>query len=583
MLLTLVLNPLASIAFLLTIAAFGARLRRLFLIPLPPGLRLCGDVSLGSGGVALLVVVLGLSRAWQPLVIAGLVVFLVLTGRWQLRQWLFRPLIWPGLAALLLFPLALAPPFFYDALVYHLSLPWQWYLEGGIGPHRESILASLPPLYSCLAACLIPWGLDRAPALLHLLVFVVAGGGLFSIARALGGSKTLAAICSFCLPLVPLYVLVPALPAAEGFVVAPLVSALGIALYPRSIPGALVFSGLLLGTALAAKLQAAPMVLLLGLVLLWRTKPRPGQVLTASLGFLLASAPWWAKNWILLGQPLMPFGWQGPGLEAAWRDSVSTIYFAKSFQELFRPLAADLGPHAGYLLPVVLAGLLGGFPRGDWRWRSLGLVLLGGVFAWDLTAAVPRYLAPWTPVLLLWPITVKKRPPGRLAAVLAFGVTASLGFVVTVGQLHRFASFTMPFAPVASVYQRLVVNNPFPAFAAAKRLLPPEAKVLFVGEPRGFGFPRRFSAPSYLDEPELARVLEGTQDVSGVLTWLQKQGFTHILVNWGELERLAPGYPAEPWRTPQGRNRFLRFVGQLNPPLVQMGGVCLYSLGRDGV
>ncbi|MGQ9494841.1 MAG: hypothetical protein ACUVRY_01035 [Thermoanaerobaculaceae bacterium] len=583
MLLSLVLNLLASFALFLTLAAFGARLRRLARVPLTPGLKLCGDVALGSGGVALLVVVLGLLQVWRPLVIAGLEVFLVLAGRWQLRQWLFRPLVWPGLAALLLLPLALAPPFFYDALVYHLSLPWQWYLEGGIGPHRETIYASLPPLYSCLAAFLVPWGLDRAPALLHLLAFVVAAAGLFSIGRSLGASKTLAAVCSFCLLLVPLYVLVPGLPAAEGFAVVASVVTLGIALHRRSIPGALGLAGLLLGTALAVKLQTAPMILLLGLGLLWRTKPRPGQMLTAGLGFLLAAAPWWAKNWLLLGQPFMPFGWRGPGLEAAFRDSVITLHTATTFRDLFRPLAADLWPHASYLLPAILAGLLGGLRGGNWPWRMLGLVLVGGVLAWDFTAALPRFLAPWAPVLLLWPITAAKRTAGRWAAALAVGVTAALGLVATLGQMHRFACFSLPFEPVSGAYQRLVVNNPFPVFAVAKTLLPPKAKVLFVGEPRGFGFPRRFSAPSYLDEPKLASVLEASQDLSRVMAWLDKEGFTHLLVNWGELERLAPGYPTEPWRTPAGRDQFLRLIRQLDPPLVQMGGVCLYSLGKSRV
>lgn len=583
MLLSFVLNLLAAVALVLTLAAFGARLRRLARVPLPPGLKLCADLALGSGGVALLVVGLGLLRVWQPLVIASLAVFLVLAGRWQLRQWLFRPLVWPGLAALLLLPLALAPPFFYDALVYHLSLPWQWYLEGGIGPHRETIYASAPPLYSCLAAVLVPWGLDRAPALLHLLAFVVAAAGLFSLSRSLGASKTLAGVCSFSLPLVPLYVLVPGLPAAEGFAVVALVVTLGILLHRRSIPGALGLAGLLLGTALAVKLQTAPMLLLLGLGLLWRTKPRPEQMLTAGLGFLLAAAPWWAKNWLLLGKPLMPFGWKGPGLEAVWRDAVSTLHTATTFRDLFRPLVADLGPHASYLLPAVLAGLLGGVRGGNWPWRILGLVLVGGVLAWDLTAAVPRYLAPWAPVLLLWPITAAKRTAGRWAAALAVGVTAASGLVATLGQMHRFALFTLPFEAESGVYQRLVVHNPFPVFAVAKTLLPPKAKVLFVGEPRGFGFPRRFSAPSYYDEPELASVLEGSQDLSQVLTWLEKEGFTHLLVNWGELERLAPGYPAEPWRTPGGRDKFLRLIRQLDPPLVQMGSVCLYSLARNRV
>jgi hypothetical protein len=122
----------------------------------------------------------------------------------------------------------------------------------------------------------------------------------------------------------------------------------------------------------------------------------------------------------------------------------------------------------------------------------------------------------------------------------------------------------------------MVVNDPFPAFSATH--LPTDARVLFVGEPRGFGFPRRFVAPSQHDVSPLRAILEAAHGPEEAMATLRGQGFTHLLVNQGELARLAGSYPVAPWRGAVGWRRWSAFVSALGPPKVQVGAVQIFAL-----
>ena len=61
---------------------------------------------------------------------------------------------------------------------------------------------------------------------------------------------------------------------------------------------------------------------------------------------------------------------------------------------------------------------------------------------------------------------------------------------------------------------------------------------------------------------------------------LRGQGFTHLLVNQGELSRLAGSYPVAPWRDTAGWRRWNALLAALGPPELQVGGVQLFALPR---
>ncbi len=117
----------------------GSRLRLWLRVPVQPGLRLPVDWSLCSLFIATTVLPLGLLTLWSA---------------WTL-------------GALVSLPVALAEPFFYEARVYHLGLPWQALLERGLRAHPENPFAAFPPLAQLLSLAPLAVGLDRVPAMLH--------------------------------------------------------------------------------------------------------------------------------------------------------------------------------------------------------------------------------------------------------------------------------------------------------------------------------------------------------------------------------------------------------------------------------
>ncbi|OYV94178.1 MAG: hypothetical protein B7Z68_07965 [Acidobacteria bacterium 21-70-11] len=188
-----------------------------------------------------------------------------------------------------------------------------------------------------------------------------------------------------------------------------------------------------------------------------------------------------------------------------------------------------------------------------------------------------RRLAPTLGILLAVAASAARRGrAGAWAAGLALAATAAVCLTFGVTELRRVGPAWL-LTPTRSVPPGWIPNDPFPAFAAS-RSLPEAARVLFVGEPRGFGFPRRFVAPSQFDVSPLRAVLERSSGPGEACERLRRQGFTHILVNWGELDRLAGGYPVAPWRNVQGWRRWRTFVTWLGEPVVQVGSVQVFAL-----
>jgi hypothetical protein len=561
-------------ALAVTLAATGARLRSLLRVPVWPGLRLQVDVLLGGWALAVVVLLLGLAHWWVPGVLIGATVALAAVGRWRHTGWRWDVLALPALGALVSLPVALAEPFFYDALVYHLGLPWQGLLERGLHAHPEDLFAAFPPLAQLLSAVPLALGLERVPAVLHWWSFVAAGAAAGDLARRLGAPTWAAGLAALCVPLLPAQALVAGLPAAEGWAIAGVLASLAVALAPRVPRGGALLAGALAGVASAARLQGIPWSLMV-LTVLWLRERRGRTLLWGGAGWLVGSAPWWVKNLVLLGDPIAPVLWRREGVETLWRDAGSLPFLAGP-AGFFRNLGAGLAPHLAYLAPLALAAVLVALSRRQKRLWLAGAVAVGGVLAWGATGSLPRFLGPTLGVVLAL-AAATRTGLGRWASALALASAALVGTVFSVGQLARWGGPGLALAPAGDVRATMVVNDPFPAFAAA-RTLPGTARVLFVGEPRGFGFSRRFVAPSQHDVSPLRAILETAHGPEEAMATLRGQGFTHLLVNQGELSRLAGSYPVAPWRGAVGWRRWSAFVSALGPPKVQVGAVQIFAL-----
>jgi hypothetical protein len=557
------------------LAATGARLRALVRVPVWPGLRLPVDFLLGSWALGLAVELLGLARAWLPGVLVATAAVLAISGRWRGNGWRWSVLGLPALGAMVALPVSLAPPFFYDALVYHLGLPWQAVLDHGLRAHPEDVFAAFPPLAQLVSAVPLGLGLERAPAVLHWWSFVAAGAAAGGLARALGAPRWAAGLAALSLPLVPALALVPGLPAAEGWAIAGVLAALAVSLAPEVPPGGALLAGALAGIATSARLQGVPWsAMVLALVVLRERRFR--ALLEIGAGFLAGSAPWWMKNLVLLSDPVAPILWRREGIETLWRDAGSVSLLAGPATFL-RTLGDNLAPHLAYAGPLAAAALFALVSRRRQRLWLAGGAMVAGVLAWAATGSLPRFLGPTLAVALALAATAARVRLGRLAAGMALACACTIGTVFSALQLARWGGLRLAWAPAATVRTAMVVNDPFPAFAAA-RALPGEARVLFVGEPRGFGFPRRFVAPSQHDVSPLRAILDSAHGPAEAVKDLTSRGFTHLLVNQGELARLSASYPVAPWRDVPGWRRWNAFLAVLGRPAVQVGGVEIFAL-----
>jgi hypothetical protein len=562
----------AVLALAAPLVAAGGRLRRVLRVPLPPSLRVPADLALGAAALAAGVLALGLAGALSRWPLAALVAALAAGGRWRPRPRI-AGLAAPALGGLAALAVALRPPFFYDALVYHLALPWQALLEGRLTAHPENLFAAFPPLAQLVYAPLLAFGLDRAPALLHWVAFVAAGATVAALARDLGAPRALATLAGAALPLLPSHVLVAGFPAAEGWMLAPTLAACALLLRRRVHPAWPLLAGALAGIACAARVQALPWAAGVVLLAAARSRARRRAPALAAAGVVLGALPWWGKNLMLLGAPLAPLGWQREGVETLWRDGGVLLLSHHGAAALLAHARGALLPVAPWLAALALAAALAVGQRREARLRWALAAAAAGIAAWLALASLPRFLA--VPAALLVAVAAAVRGgAGRIAAAAALLLAVALGgwsnAGLLVGLLHAAAQ------PGGAI-----VNDPAPAFAAAAAL-PSDARVLFVGETRGYGFPRRFVAPSQHDVSPLRELVERTAGAEAVGSALRAQGFTHLLLSRRELARLAPAYPVAPWLTDTGRARFAELVRLLGAPVVGVSGVEVYQLAGAG-
>ncbi len=576
------LSPIVSLAAAVigcvVLAAVGARARRVARLPIGPAARPGVDFVIGAWVFAMAGLACGLARLLIGGVLLVVAVALAATGRWRARGWRGGAAAAVALPALIFLPAALAPPFFYDALVYHLALPWQALLEERLSPHPENLFATFPPLAQLVALFPLAAGLDRVPALLHLASFVVAGTALAALGTRAGAPRWAAILAGMALPLSPLAAPLPGYPAAEGWFLAAVLGALAVAAGGRDTRGGAVLAGLLAGIGAAARLQGLPWTVLVFGLLAYRSRRPLARLAAAAAGWLAGSAPWWLKNLVLLRDPAAPLFWRRQGIDTLWRDAGS-LAFSPSARGPFGAALrhAVLSLEFAYLLPLILAAALACWTLRGARIGRWGAMAVFGLLAWGMSGTLPRFLLPSLAVLLLLAAAGARTRAGSIAGGLALSFALVLGAAASGVYVQALGGLRLLGRDAGSLASAATVNDPLPAFREA-RALPEDARVLFVGEARAFPFPRRFVSPSQHDVSLLRDPIERLGSAREVIDWLRGRGFTHILVSRAEMVRLTDQYPVVPWRSDAGRARFQGLLDLCGTPLIKKDDVAIFSL-----
>lgn len=324
----------------------------------------------------------------------------------------------------------------------------------------------------------------------------------------------------------------------------------------------IALAGVLTGFACGCKYTAMPLIAVpLTLLVLLRAGCSMRRRIIEAMIFggatLLTFAPWLIKNQLMTGNPVFPlantvFQASPPG----WGEEETQRWNrAHSLPAHERTLTARLAvawshtawdKHQRFGPAIILVGLIGLLGR---RRRRVDLLLLAVLIAqlgvWlSMTHLFARFA-----VVLLIPLallcgravvdagsTARRRV---IVLVLVVGCVWNLGFAA---QLHREESPRG--APASLMYSGAVPG--FEYFRVVNEKLRPDAKILLVGEARAFYFQREVDYCVTFNHNPFFAAVRNAETPEDVAKWVRTRKYSHLLVNWSEIERLTSTYGFSP-------------------------------------
>jgi hypothetical protein len=332
-------------------------------------------------------------------------------------------------------------------------------------------------------------------------------------------------------------------------------------------------AGVALGLALSSKYTAAVPVAALLAAAFALCRPRR-QVIGAGAIAVVMSSFWWVRNAATVGNPFHPLLWNWFG-GGGWtaedyarytgivREGVAGAQSAVvGILNLTTP--SQLGVWFSLAVVVALAAIV---PAGSAsrHARVVALAALLSVAGWSVTAQTARYALPVAALVAALAAAGLARLSRRVAyfAAAAMGAAAVHGVVVL--GVFLFGTLELQRTWLGDDSREkwrhaVTLNDPAAAYRAAERILPHDARILVVGEGRSFWCPRPHRVSSPYDSQWLQSIVERSMTAEDVRRAVANAGWTHLLINWAELNRLGgDDYRVLRWRTPADSERYREF------------------------
>lgn len=557
-------------------------------------------IASGAAVLALIGAILALvGLLIQPILISLLVIFAVagFVVLWRLDrtiEYLPEGLKSP-LAGVLLAPvgavllLVSTPPVMYDVLHYHLAFPQQWLMVGSFVEFaRESFsyyFSAHGILFTFALATVGPWGASAISWWMAAVAILAAA----TLGERLGGPGA-APWAAACYATTPAALEIIGYASADHAVAAwagAAMVALTGALDDRMPTGrTMALAGFLGGTAAASKYLALATVILplaAAAVLRLRTSFSGRRLhavflfLALAVGAAAPLAPWVGRNLFWTGNPVYPYFttlFGGPptdlniGIETernvdlpnspggrAAASAGALIY--RTFNPRYE--GGLLGPHWLILLPI--ATLVSGLGR---RLKGpLWAATLIGILSWGFLVQYARFLLP---VLVGAAALAGSVPPALGSKVSRVTRYALIGLLLAIFAWNSSALLSNlnidRLATVAGLLDekdyRIRWVDVAPASDFISATLPPESRVLMVAEARSYGFERKVIVEDPYRTPLLVEMAEEATSPADLAADLRTLGVTHVLVNEGEMERMAGiRQAADYWSPASDRSRHL--------------------------
>jgi hypothetical protein len=603
--------PVLAAAGLIFLAALG--LGELVLLALRlrawarPLERTALAFGLGTAGLGVLTLLAGRAGLLSPWIFRAGLGLIALTSLVVSKPWkLGRPrinadhlllttlVVGPFLVIMLLG--SMLPAIDFDVLEYHLQGPKEYYQAGRISFLPHNVYTNMPfgieMLHLLGMEVLGDWWWGALVG--QLLVALYAPAAAILIAGAAGRAAGpmaawFAAIVYLSTPWIYRLAVISYVEGPLCYYHAALLWAAIVGWTDRSLARGPLWGllGLLAGGAMACKYPALiSAVLPFGLLALadcWRCRSaRP--VMAYALGWSIVMGPWLLKNVVETGNPVYPLAYRVFG--ARHWDEARELQWAHAH-----------GPHsptwkAFWISIVDVAG------RSDWQSplyvafaplaflrpgsRKLVLALCGyAVYLfltwWFLTHRLDRFWLPILPCLAIlagigadW---TKDSAWGILRAlILAFALLCN--FIDCSTALSGLNEWTGSLAHLRKDIPRRL-NRPL---AAIDRMLPPQAKVLLVGQAAVFHVDHQILYNTVFNPETIERLASG-KTPEAFHRILKERGITHVYVDWKEVKRHRDpaGYGFTDFVT---RERFADWVatGVLDRPMLVDSEQELYAV-----
>ncbi len=497
-------------------------------------------------------------------------------------------LILLGFAGTITFVAAATPPYFYDALVYHLAVPQQYLLKHGFQymPHHHfsNFPMNLGMLFLVgmsfsggILAKLISWSFAPLTAL-----------AVYGFSKPRWGSRIaiLAAVFCFFVPGILILSILTSVDLGVMFYSFLSFSAL-VSWFSSRQKSWFLLSAIFCSLAVGTKYTAIPMTFLpLVLVLCIHEYfiRRCGfvhalkKIFLISVIVFLGVSPWLAKNIVYTGNPTYPlFNWLfGTHVSHQYNRYDQEILEEKSLSGLLLPRSGENKSLGKTFLETIMRFLKSPWTVTMKTSRVAGktgvvfLLCLPGIFLVNKMDTTSRYLlalagcsfALWIfflpdralryvfqifPLLnivisyILWNIPIsekgKKLLVGGISLLLLYHL--SLFFAVA-NTVKPFSYLLNNLSKEAFLLQS--GTRYYPIIEFINRETPKESKILFVWEIRGYYCERDYliatNTPYDKNAIILRQVIVASQNIEEVLEKLYDLGITHILLNLSEMRRI---------------------------------------------
>lgn len=565
------------------------------------------SLGLGFGALSLLTLGLGAAGLLNSSALIALLVCGLAAGAARFRADLAAPLAalraearaikFSGLDLVLLFVLfllgastlvlTLAPEIFFDSLVYHLGTPAFYINEGRLLAAPDNLHSASPLLMQMLYAAALLLSDDTLAKLLHFTAGAGLCGTLFAMGRRYAGVTAGLAACVIFLGMPMTGLNLGTTGVEVGAAWFSLLAAYALFLFTARegaqagpFDRTLLLAGVLAGLAGGTKYTSL-FVVVAGLAVLLLRRPAEGgrglpalkQALVFGTVAALVFSPWMVKNLVFHGNPLYPYfsGLFGGQTVDPFKWTVfNSDCFARDLRAAFGSLAGfwqflshpwrltmSGAGNADFIGPFILLCAPLPFALRLEKPALRHLALFSAVMwaLWALSTTMPRYLLPGLAVMSV-----------LFAALLAGAAHKALrwlflGLLVLSGLygarwLSMFAESQEGWQVVFGLQRRADYlrsqhsSYPTPYYAAMEYInaeLPPDSRVLFVGESRGYYCGRKFAASSVYDENPLVRAAGEAATPEELQARLRAAGITHIFLNLGEAMRVGETYRLFPW------------------------------------